>query len=85
MASLIDDARALLNASAHVAEEEVVAARKRLSETLNGAKDTCGRLQSEAMEKAREADKAVHEHPYQAIGIAFGLGALFAILGTRRN
>jgi ElaB/YqjD/DUF883 family membrane-anchored ribosome-binding protein len=85
MESLIEDARALLNASAHVAEEEVVAARKRLSETLNDARDTCGRVQAEALERARAADKAVHEHPYQAIGIAFGVGALLAMLATRRN
>lgn len=85
MDTLVDDARALLSATVNVAEEQVIAARKRLSEALDGAKNACGRLQDKALESARVADKVVHEHPYQAIGIAFSIGALFAFLVTRRN
>ena len=85
MATLIEDARALLSATVNVAEEQVVAARKRLAEALDGAKDACGRLQEKALESARVADKVVHEHPYQAIGIAFGIGALLGFLVTRRH
>lgn len=85
MNTLVDDARALLCATINVADEQVVAARKRLSEALNGAKGACGRLQEKALESARAADKSVHEHPYQSIGIAFGIGMLFGLLVTRRN
>jgi ElaB/YqjD/DUF883 family membrane-anchored ribosome-binding protein len=83
--TLVEDARALLGATVNVAEEKVVAARKRLSEALDSAKETCGRFQEKAMEGVRSADKVVHEHPYQAIGIAFGIGALIGFLVTRRN
>ena len=37
-----------------------------------------------AVEGAKAADEAVHEHPYQAIGIAFGVGALLGYLVARR-
>ena len=83
--TLVEDARALLSATVNVAEEKVVAARKRLTEALDGAKDACGRLQERALDTAKVADKVVHEHPYQAIGIAFGIGALLSFLLTRRN
>ena len=83
--TLVEDARALLSATVNVAEEKVVEARKRLTVALDGAKDACGRLQESAMESAKVADKVVHEHPYQAIGIAFGVGALLGFLVTRRN
>lgn len=85
MDTLIEDARALLCATVDVAEEKVVAARKRLSAAMDGAKDTCGRLQESAMESVKGADKAMHEHPYQALGVAFGVGALLGFLLTRRN
>jgi ElaB/YqjD/DUF883 family membrane-anchored ribosome-binding protein len=83
--TLVEDARALLTATVNVAEEKVVTARKRLSEALESAKDSCGRMQEKAVEGAKIADKTVHEHPYQAIGIAFGIGALLGFLAARRN
>ena len=36
-----------------------------------------------ARERARAADKAVRDHPYQTIGIAVGLGMLIGALGQR--
>ena len=38
-----------------------------------------------ASEGAKVADEAVHEHPYQAIGIAFAVGALAGYLLARRG
>ena len=39
---------------------------------------------AEVVEEARAANAAVHQHPYQAIGIAFGVGALIGYLAMRR-
>ena len=44
----------------------------------------CDRVRDKAVESAKAADEAVHEHPYQAIGIALGVGALIGYLASRR-
>jgi ElaB/YqjD/DUF883 family membrane-anchored ribosome-binding protein len=83
--SLAEDARALLAATADVAEEKVVEARERLATALNSGKEFYDRVRDRAVEGAKAADHVVREHPYQAVGIAFGVGALVAFLLTRRN
>ena len=81
---LAEDARALMAATADVAGEKVAEARKRLSAALESGKELYGRARDKAVEGARAADEVVREHPYQAIGIALGLGALFGFLMARR-
>ena len=81
---LADDARALMVATADVAGEKVAEARKRLAGALESGKEIYGRVRDKAVEGAKTADEAVHEHPYQAIGIAFGAGALLGYLVSRR-
>jgi ElaB/YqjD/DUF883 family membrane-anchored ribosome-binding protein len=84
MGTLAEDARALMAATADVAGEKVADARKRLAAALDNAKDIAGRVRDKAVEGAQAADEAVREHPYQAIGIAFGVGALIGYLAMRR-
>lgn len=84
MSQLADDARALMAATADVAGEKVGEARKRLAAALESGKEIYGRVKEKAVEGAKAADEAVHEHPYQAIGIAFGVGALIGYLVSRR-
>ena len=71
-------------ATADVAGEKVSEARKRLAAALERGKEIYGRVSEKAVEGAKAADEAVHEHPYQAIGIAFGVGALLGYLVSRR-
>ncbi|MGD0745283.1 MAG: DUF883 family protein [Verrucomicrobiota bacterium] len=82
--TLAEDARALMAATADVAGEKVSEARKRLAAALERAKDIAGRVREKAVEGAKATDKAVHEHPYQAIGIALGVGVLLGYLVARR-
>ena len=84
MGTLAEDARALMAATADVAGEKVSAARKRLAAALESAKEIAGRVRDKAVEGAKAADEAVRDHPYQAIGIAFGVGALVGYLAMRR-
>jgi ElaB/YqjD/DUF883 family membrane-anchored ribosome-binding protein len=84
MGQLAEDARALMAATADVAGERVGEARKRLAAALESGKEMYGRVREKAVEGARAADEVVHEHPYQAIGIAFGVGALIGYLAVRR-
>ena len=85
VSTLAEDARALMTATADVAEEKVVEARKRLGLALDGSKRVLGRVRERAAEGARVADQTVHEHPYESIGIALAVGALVGFLLGRRN
>lgn len=85
LGSLVDDAKALLSATAEVAEGNVVAARKRLAAALERGEESWEKVQDFAVESAKNADKTIRTHPYQAIGIAFGVGAVLGYLLTRRN
>jgi ElaB/YqjD/DUF883 family membrane-anchored ribosome-binding protein len=84
MGTLAEDARALMAATADVAGEKVAEARARLAAALESAKESAGRVRDKAVESAKAADEAVRDNPYQAIGIAFGVGALVGYLAVRR-
>jgi ElaB/YqjD/DUF883 family membrane-anchored ribosome-binding protein len=82
--TLAEDARALMAATADVAGDKVSEARKRLAAALESSKEIYGRVRDKAVEKAKVVDETVHEHPYQAMGIALGVGILLGVLVTRR-
>ena len=84
MGALAEDARALMAATADVAGEKVGEARKRLAAALDRGKEIYGRVREKAVEGAKAADEAVHEHPYQAIAIALGVGAILGYIVARR-
>ena len=84
MGTLAEDARALMAATAEVAGEKVAEARKRLAAALERGKEICGRVREKAVECSKATDEAVHEHPYQAIGIALGVGAIIGYVLARR-
>ena len=83
--TLADDAKALLVATAEVAEDKVIAARERLSEALERGHEAWETVQNRAVAGAKATDKAIRSHPYQSIGIAFGVGALLGYILSRRN
>jgi len=85
LGTLADDAKALLSATAEVAEDKVIAARERLSSALERGREAWGNVQERAVQGAKAADKQIRSHPYQVIGIAFGIGTLLGFLLARRN
>ena len=84
VSALAEDARAFMHATADVAGEKVTEARQRLNAALERSKEMYGRVREKAVEGARATDQAVHEHPYQAIAIGVGVGALIGFLVARR-
>ena len=84
MGQLAEDARALMTATADVAGEKVGEARKRLAAALESAKEIAGNVRDRAIEGAKAADVVVREHPYQAVAIGVGVGALVGYLLARR-
>jgi len=83
--TLADDARALLAATADVAGDKVGEARKRLAAALDSGKELYGRVRDKTVDCAKATDEVVHEHPYQAIGIALGVGAILGYLAACRR
>ena len=84
LGTLAQDAHALMTATADVAGEKVGEARKRLAAALERAKEMAATVREKAVAGAKVADQAVHEHPYQAIAIGVGVGALMGYLLARR-
>lgn len=78
------DAEDLLKASAGEVTEKAREARAQLTAALERAKDACQRLEEKAVAGAKATDKVIREHPYQSIGVAFGIGILIGVLVTRR-
>lgn len=85
MEQIAEHARALVSATADVAGEKVTEARKRLAAALENGRDLCGQARDKAIAGAKVADEVVRENPYQAIGVAFGVGAVLGYLITRRS
>ena len=81
---LAADARALLAATADVAGDKVAEARKRLSAALASGKQIVGQVRDKAVAGAKATDEAVHAHPYQAIAIGVGVGAVIGYLLARK-
>ncbi len=82
---LLEDAQELLSATAHVAEEKVVEARRRLTAAIEKGKAALHNIQDKAVAGAKATDQVIRDHPYQSIGVALGVGALFGYLISRRN
>lgn len=82
---LLEDAQALLSATAHVAEEKVIEARQRLAAALEKGKEAWNTVQEKAIAGAKATDQVIRENPYKSIAVALGVGALIGYLLRRRN
>ena len=85
MGSLAEDARALMAATADVAGDKVVEARKRLAAALDSGKQIFGRVREKTVESAKAADQVVRENPYQTLVIAVGVAVVIGYLLGRRD
>lgn len=83
LSTLAEDARALLTATAGVTGGTVGEARQRLAATLDQGRGVFGRLKAKASAGATGTDRALRLHPYHALALAFGVGALFEFLVGR--
>jgi ElaB/YqjD/DUF883 family membrane-anchored ribosome-binding protein len=82
--NVVNDAEDLMKTAAGQAGEKAREARDRLAVTLESARETCARLEEKAIAGAKAADRNVREHPYQSIGLAFGVGILIGVLIGRK-
>jgi len=85
MEHVAEHALELMAATADATDEKVKNARQRLAYALERSKELYGRVRAKAVEGAKAVDETVHEHPYQAIAIGIGTGALIGYLLGRRG
>src|SRR5262245_5211368 len=81
---VVRDGEELLRAGAGDLSERSAAAREKLSAALEAAKETQQRVREQLVVGAQATDRAIRQHPYQAIGIALGVGLLIGVIATRR-
>jgi ElaB/YqjD/DUF883 family membrane-anchored ribosome-binding protein len=81
---VIRDAEGLLKASAGELGEKAREARVRLSASLEGAKASFHKVEEKALAGAKATDQVIREHPYQSLGIAFGVGIVIGLLVSRK-
>ena len=88
MKIVVSDAEEILRATAGVAGEKMVDLRERIGERLQEAKlriaDAEAALVDRTKAAAHAADDYVNENPWQAVGIAAGVGLLLGLVIGRR-
>jgi ElaB/YqjD/DUF883 family membrane-anchored ribosome-binding protein len=88
LTSVIRDAENLLRATAAQTGDKVEEMRARAEESVRQAKARLEGIEEEAIAHARalagEADEYVKGNPWQAVGIAAGIGLVLGLLMSRR-
>ena len=88
LTAVIRDAESLLRATAAQTGDRVEEIRARAEESVRQAKARLATVEEQALERARElagdADQYVRGNPWQAVGIAAGVGLLLGLLMSRR-
>jgi len=79
----MDPAKAKTMEATERGDNEKHELRAKLEAATEKAKEVCKRLQEQTVAAAKATDQAVREHPYQAIGIAFGVGLLIGYVATK--
>jgi len=88
MKVVVADAEEILRATAGIAGEKMADLRERIGERLRDARvridDAEAMLVDKTKAAARATDDFVNENPWQAVGIAAGVGVLLGIIIGRR-
>jgi ElaB/YqjD/DUF883 family membrane-anchored ribosome-binding protein len=82
--TVVHDAEGLLKATAGEVSEKAKEARQRLTAALASARESCSHLEERAIAGAKATDRVIREHPYESLGVAFGVGILLGVLIGRR-
>jgi ElaB/YqjD/DUF883 family membrane-anchored ribosome-binding protein len=86
--ALMADAEDLIKATASHEDGPLGTIRTKALDTLNNAKDRLSSVEGTLTDKAKVvadgADEFVHSNPWEAVGVAAGLGLLIGLLIRRR-
>ena len=81
---VVQDGEEVLRAGAGELGEKGAAARAKLAAALESAKETARKLQDKTVAGAKATDKVIRNHPYESIGIAFGVGVIIGLFVNRK-
>lgn len=85
---VMSGAESLIKATAGDVTDKVKEVRAQLSESLARTKvkvhDIEEIVKDKAVTSAKETDRVIRDHPYESIGVAFGVGLLIGILINRK-
>lgn len=82
--TLARDAEELLKATAGDLSEKAKEARARLNVALEKARQSTHKWEEKAAAGAKATDALIRRHPYESLGVAFGVGVLLGVLFNRR-
>jgi ElaB/YqjD/DUF883 family membrane-anchored ribosome-binding protein len=86
--ALMADAEALIKATAGQEDGVIGSIRSKALETLSSTKENFSNAQGSLTDKAKvvaeSADEFVHRNPWEAVGVAAGLGLLIGLFIRRR-
>ncbi|MBU3628562.1 YqjD family protein [Polynucleobacter sp. AP-Reno-20A-A9] len=86
--ALMADAEALIKATEDHPGAAISSIRNKTLETLAGAKESLSGVEGKILDKAKvaaqDADDFVHRNPWEAVGVAAGLGLLIGLFIGRR-
>jgi ElaB/YqjD/DUF883 family membrane-anchored ribosome-binding protein len=82
--TLLKDAEELLKITAGDMSEKARQARARLADAIANAKITCEKLEARTVAAAKATDRVIRDHPYESLGISFGIGLLLGVLISRK-
>lgn len=86
--ALMADAEELIKATASHDDGPIGTIRSKALETLNSAKESLSSVEGTMTEKAKvvaeRTDEFVHRNPWEAVGVAAGIGLLLGLFIRRR-
>ena len=86
--AVVRDAEALFKASAEEGGEKAKEARAKIRESLDAAKSRLHDAEHAALKKGEDAVHSAEDYakrnPWQAMGVAAGIGLIFGVLLSRR-
>jgi ElaB/YqjD/DUF883 family membrane-anchored ribosome-binding protein len=88
LGGFVEGAEDLLRATRHISGEGLAAARAKVEEQIEDVrealKDAEHFAREQAVRAAKGTDRYVHKNPWQAVGIAAGVGLVLGFLSARR-
>ena len=81
----VTDAEELMKATGGEAGSKAHEIRARLAAAVESAKAACQRLEEKTVAAAKATDRVIRDHPYESLGVAFGLGLLIGVLVSRNR
>jgi ElaB/YqjD/DUF883 family membrane-anchored ribosome-binding protein len=81
---VVRDSDELLHTTKESIGDKAEEVRERLTSAVAAVKRTYRQLEDKTVEGTKAADKTIRAHPYQSIGMAFGVGLLIGVLVTRK-